>query len=176
MCSIAAALVALGGAICMVLLVQDLRRREVHVLPLVALGVAGLAYGWLDLGPGMWRQLLVNAGFVLLVLGLMWVVMKVRRPGRRILDAQLGTGDVALFFTVVGWLDPLGYVMWFVTGLVLVVLGVLAWATLGRWRADAPIPLAGLLAGYLVVFWPVYQWLGEAVAGLVWGWNWWAMG
>lgn len=151
----------------MVLLVQDVRGRWIHLFPVIVLGLAGFGYRWLQVQGEIWLELLCTAAFLGIIVGAAWGIMKLRHPGRRFLNAQLGSGDLAMFLAVACWLDPLGFALYFVSGLIIVLMGVLLWMALGKWREESTIPLAGLLAGYLLVFAPSYWYMSETIRGLL---------
>ncbi len=157
-------LLGVGGVACLVLLVQDLRGRWVHVVPVVVLWLAGLGFGWVKVGNGILRELLVIVVFLSLVLGLTWIVMKWRKPNGQLLNVGLGLGDVLVFYALMGWFDAFGFVLFFVSGLVLVLGGVVSLISLGRWDAARTVPLAGLLGGYALVYAPIYWHFEDALA------------
>ncbi len=150
-------LLAIGAILCVILLIQDLRGRWIHVYPVIALFLLGLVFRWIQSGPDMWMEVLATAIFISLILGLTWAVMKLRGKAGRFLDEKLGLGDVIMFYAVAGWFDPFGYALFFVSGILLVLIFIIALMITKRIQKDYPIPLAGLLAGYLLIFFPAYQ-------------------
>jgi hypothetical protein len=157
-------LLGVGVVACLVLLVQDLRGRWVHVVPVVVLWLAGLGYRWSMVGNEIWMDLAVTVVFLSLVLGLTWVVMKWRKPNVQLLNVGLGLGDILMFFALMGWFDAFGYLLFFVSGLILVLAGVVGLMSLGRWKPANTIPLAGLLGGYALVYAPIYWHFEDALA------------
>jgi hypothetical protein len=161
---------SMAAIACIVLFFQDLRKRAIHIVPLILLGLGGFGYHLQNSGTNLWMEIFVNLGYVTLVLVVMTLILRLRSSSGRILNKKIGLGDILFFYVVALAFDPLGYTLWFVTGLITVLLGVLAWMILGKWRSDAPIPLAGLLAGYLLVYFPVYTYLEDRIWALAGSW------
>lgn len=157
-------LLVIGGIACGVLLFQDMRGRWIHVLPVSVLWLSGLGYAWLRVSADLYMDLAVIAGFLIGILGVAYLVMRVRRPQERMMETQLGWGDIVFFFAMMGWFDPIGYVLYFVSGLLFVLTGVVIMLLRGRWAADRSIPLAGLLGGYAILFAPAYWYFEDLIA------------
>jgi hypothetical protein len=149
-------LLTFWALMCIVLVVQDLRGRWIHLVPVLGLMAAGLAWAGLQGWDVLRLHVTVNLVFLVLVVGLTWGVLKLRHPGQPLLNRKIGLGDLLFFVAVIGWLGPVGYAVFFVSSLVLVLLFVGLLILLQRWRMDNQIPLAGLQAGYLLLYFPLY--------------------
>lgn len=167
-----AIVMAFGCMMSLILLVQDVRSRAISIVPAIILCGLGGIFRYLRDDETWWQQVLANGLMISFILGLMVLVMRILRPGRRVLNEQFGSGDLLYFFMMIGWWDPLGFMLWLVSGLIALVITMgilLATRAVGK---EYPIPLAGILAGYSILFFPAY-WLAEdgvwAVAGrLMW--------
>lgn len=156
----------LGALACIIICYQDLRNRWVHIVPLLVLLGSGLIFRWRLEGTAMWQDLVANVVFILLVLGLAWLIFKLRKRPGKFIDEQIGLGDVVMFLSVATWLDTLGFICFFVSGLLLVLILVLILQAFNKLKPQFTIPLAGLLAAYLLLFTPIW-WLFEAK---IWDW------
>jgi hypothetical protein len=158
--------VILGAVACIVIFIQDIRGRWVHLLPLLLLLVSGLVFRLRLEGSAIWMDLAVNGGFIAAVLGMAWLFFKLRGKTGKFIDEQIGLGDVIMFLAVATWLDSLGFILFFVSGLLLVLALVLALQVLGRLKPQFTVPLAGLLAGYLLAFCPLWWQIRQ----MMWDW------
>lgn len=145
----------IGALACLLLLIQDLRGRWVHLLPLAVLFAAGLVFRGLWAGNAMWLEFAVNAGFVTVVVVLVGLVFRLKGGGGFI-NKKLGLGDVLMLYAVATWLDPPGFALFYVSSLLLILLGMLILMNRKSYNKEYPIPLAGLMAAYLLVYAPLY--------------------
>lgn len=146
----------IGGLICLVIFIQDLKGRWIHLLTVLALFAVGLSFRLLGNDTDVLLDLLGTFSFVSVVLGLTWLVLRIRKGKAKFIDGQIGLGDILMFYAVGSWFDPFGYALFFVSGIVLVLIVVLALLAAKKLGDDFPIPLAGLLAAYLLIFAPIY--------------------
>ncbi|MEM7035863.1 MAG: hypothetical protein AAF570_02715 [Bacteroidota bacterium] len=159
------AAIGTGLGACLLILVQDLRARWVHVVPLVLLLASGLVFRRLHDGAETWPGFGANVMFVVVILAVVALYFRLK-DGGKFLDEKLGLGDVVMLFAVAAWLDPLGFVLYYVSGMLVILAGVSLFLAVKGVGKEYPVPLAGLLAGYLAVFGPVYY---------VWRWEIWGM-
>lgn len=142
-----------AGISCLVILLQDFRSRWVHILPLGLLGLSGFAFHLTLQTPGFWMQTAFNAGFILIILILAGVYLRMR--GKVYLDHSLGRGDVVFFFMATPWFSGQQFLWFFVSGLLLVLLGVFCFSMVRGQNRNYPIPLAGGLAAWILCFFPL---------------------
>lgn len=139
-----------AGLSCLVICFQDFRSRWVHVFPLGMVGICGFAFQLVIQTPGFWLQTAFNAGFILTLLVIAGVYLRIR--GKAYLDHSLGWGDVVFFFMATPWFSSQQFLWFFVSGLLLVLLGVLCFSIVSRHSKQYPIPLAGGLAAWMICF------------------------
>lgn len=144
-----------GAAMSILIFIQDIRGRWVHLLPLVALFGAGLLFRLRVHGSAMWPELAANAGFVTVIMVLVWALFRVK-DGGKLIGEKLGLGDVLMFYAIATWLDSIGFMFFYVTSMLIILVGVLIYQRMGKAGKDYPIPLAGLMALYLVFYVPGY--------------------
>lgn len=144
-----------GLASCLVICWQDIRQRWVHLLPLLLLGCTGFVFKVAQPFPIWTRELAANWIFLIMILGVAWVYMRIRHGNAPFFNYQIGWGDVVFLAAAATWLSPLGFVLYFVTGSLILLLTVLILVALGSVHRQWPIPLAGMLSLYLILYWPL---------------------
>lgn len=152
--------------ICLIIFIQDLKGRWIQLFTVLGLFGCGIGFRLVHGDTVIFRELLETSVFVTLILVLTWLVLRLRNGNTKFIDAQIGLGDILMFYAVGTWFDPLGYALYFVSGIVLVLLVTLALLGVGKLKKEFPIPLAGLLAAYLIVFAPFYWLLQDQI----WAW------
>lgn len=152
----------LGAGACLVILVQDIRSRWVHVVPLGLVAVAGIGYGYGSWDGAWWLERAVNLGFLGVLLLSSAIVMWLRGVRTPFIDGQIGLGDMVYLAAVSVWMAPFGFLLYFVSGVMVVLGGVLMYLRLREKGDGFTVPLAGLMAGYALVYWPFYTWILEA--------------
>jgi|GEM_PF-6137436 len=140
---------ATGLVCCVAICIQDFKSRWVHIVPLILLGLAGTGLQWLHFPNTFLPQLGFNLTFVTALVGLAYVYLRLR--GLSLLKS-LGLGDVLFFYMAAPWFTGIGYLYFFIVGIVLALLIVLAGQATGKLSRNYPIPLAGWLAAWGVVF------------------------
>lgn len=148
--------VALGMLCCLVVLVQDLRGRWVHLLPLGGIALGGLLFHFTVVGTTTWMHLGINFGMLTILLSVVWGFFKWRGKAMK---EMIGAGDIVLLYALAVWLDPAGFWLFYIVGMWMVLISVLIGRAAGLFRKDYPIPLAGLLAGaFMAWFWIWMVW------------------
>lgn len=142
---------ALGAGVvcCVVICIQDFRSRWVHIAPLVLLGISGTLLLWHHFPDTFFIHLGFNAAFVTTLIGLAYLYLRLR--GMSLLKS-LGLGDVLFFYAATPWFTGIGYLYFFILGILLALIGVLLGQSMGKLTRDYPIPLAGWLAAWGVFF------------------------
>jgi hypothetical protein len=123
---------------------QDIKAREIHLVPVVLLAASALAARWPQAGAALFSTLLLNYLIVALMMSL--VVISYRLRGyRQVMDQVIGWGDVLTLLALASWMDTLEYLMFHTACLMFFGLGAALLRYVRVIRADYPIPLAGLL-------------------------------
>lgn len=156
-----------GGLLAVVICWMDFQNRTVRLLPVLMLMAVGWCYrGW-TFGAEMWLDFAINLGVVAGIAVVVAGLLRMLGLGR-LVNRQIGIGDLLLMIAGGAWLNPLGFAFFLSVGLLLVLTGVLIGMLIGKYRADAPLPLAGGLAAFLLVYWPLFlQYETELRAALV---------
>ncbi len=139
---------------CLLIAWQDFRTREIHIAPLILLGVTGLMTMWRAESVGF----LVNGGIIgalLLVIHLVYFL----KGERQVMNRLLGWGDVWVLVAVGCWLDPQGFVWFYCLASAWIALGTLTLLRLKRIDKNYLIPFAGWLCIAFVPYFAVYQWI-----------------
>ncbi|MEM7512992.1 MAG: prepilin peptidase [Bacteroidota bacterium] len=149
----------LGCICCVWIAYEDIRSREISLVPLLLFGASGLGYQYMQADVGWQFQVLTNVGAMLFLLSVVWVLywMKYRR---NVLDVGLGWGDVFIFFGLACWYLSMEFMLFF-------SVNMCVWATLfsilllrKKISEEYPIPLAGLLAiGFILNEWGKLSWM-----------------
>lgn len=135
---------------------QDFRDREIHVLWLSLFGLVGGIGLFLKWGTNLWIQLLPN--FLLISLMLFLLVLAIRLyKGRKVMDQQLGWGDVVMLYALACWWEGMNFLYFYTSSLCLFSLGFLLFQLWGKWEKEAPIPLAGLWSIAFLLSYPFYH-------------------
>ena len=131
---------------------QDFRTRQMSVLIWGIFCFVAMAYAvQQSVWSVLWRQGLVNMGFVTLQLGLVSLYFSWKhRRWVNISKEQLGLGDI-IFFLPLCWLfTPFHFILFYLFSLLLVLLGFLIYNALATQKVQT-IPLAGGQAICLIV-------------------------
>ena len=151
-------LFGLAAVSCLIICFQDLRTRWVHILPLGILGGSGIGHHLLLRPENYWPQVGFNFVFISSILGIVGLYLLLRR--KRFIDHSLGMGDVVFFYMAACWLGAEAFLWFFTTGILIVLLLVLGMGLLtapSSKGSDYPIPLAGGMAAYLLLFYPLIR-------------------
>lgn len=138
---------------------QDWRYRAIHwfiipVLSLLFLTQRYLVVGWELKDFGV--QLLVNFGFLAVQFAFVWLYFLMVKKESQIVDKWIGKGDL-YFLVACCFAFPLDqFIIYYISGL---VFSLLVYMGLVRWTENKSIPLAGLLAIWMMVFPFVYTYL-----------------
>lgn len=145
---------AVGLASTAVLALQDFRTRRVGVVPLLLLGLAGLAWKGFATSQSAWNELFANLVFLGMILGAVWIWFRwIKR--RKVLDHLLGAGDIVLFFSLTPWFSPPAFLLFFNLSL-LIPLGIhfLSPRTVPETETGG-IPLAGWMGLSFLICFPI---------------------
>ena len=112
------AILGTGMLGCVVIAVQDFKSRSVHVLAFALLFLPALAFQLLLPEMYLLKQVLVSLGFLALVLLLTWLYFRLRHGGKFV-NEKLGLGDIVMLGIVPFWFSLQGFVIYFVSGIVL---------------------------------------------------------
>ena len=146
----------IGGLMALLTTVLDLRNRTVRLLPLLLLLLAGLFFRGTQFGLQMWGDWAINAGLLLGVILMVW--MGLRLLGiTGLVNQQIGIGDLIFMLAAGTWLNPFGFALFLSSGLLFVLLIILLMIVFGLQSREMPLPIAGLMAAYLLMFFPLYR-------------------
>lgn len=126
---------------------QDLKWRAIHVLlPVLILIVGGVIYSQSGYP---WQELLFSSLFLLITLGGLCIYLFIRNKSfKRPFRNTLGLGDVLFFVAVLPLFSMHNYILFFITGMLFSIIGFMV---IQIFRKTELVPLAGLLALYLVL-------------------------
>lgn len=123
---------------------QDIKTREIHLIPILILAVTGLNHNWSQVGKIALISFLINLAFLTCML--LSVVLIYRIKGeKKIMDRMLGWGDVLTLVALAAWMEPPHFLFFYTASTLVIgiVFSLLTWV--GRVDATYPIPLAGWL-------------------------------
>jgi hypothetical protein len=144
--------------------ISDFKSRNVRLIPLLLVFGAGLAFRSFSQDLQWGFDLAINAGMVTAILLVVMIGLRLTKSGG-LINKQLGLGDVILIYAMATWFPPIGFMMYISTGLLLTLAVILLLILLNRYPAHLPVPLAGLLAAYALVFVPIYfLWIVDVLA------------
>jgi hypothetical protein len=145
----------LGGLAALAIAGLDLWKRTVRLIPVLLLAVGGVLFNWKSGLPDQGMAFLLNAALVTAVLVMVWLALRMLRyPG--FINKQIGIGDILFMYAMCTWMSQIGFALYFTSGLTITLLVVLLLLLLNRFPRDLPLPLAGALSLYALVFTPLY--------------------
>lgn len=144
-----------GGIAALLIAVADFRNRNVRLVPLLMLLGAGIAFQIIRDAPSFWSNWGINAAVVTGILLLAMLTLRIL-GNSGFINKQIGLGDVILFYAMAAWFPPAGFVLYFSSGLMLSLSGVLVAMLTNRYPRELPMPLAGLMASYSLIFMPIF--------------------
>lgn len=130
-----------------IIVYQDFKYRAIHVFLAVSVFAIGSILLWLDQNS---LSTLINTSlFVITVVVLLWVYISLKQNEiTNPFTNNIGIGDVLFFFAITPLFSFHNYIVFFITGMILTILFSLVFKKLIK---NKFIPLAGILAGYLVL-------------------------
>ena len=132
---------------------QDIKDREIHLLAfLLFLGGAISMYFFNPL-PDYWKSSLINLGFVFFMLLAVYLIFRLRGKQLRI-NKELGLGDILMLGILCFWFNAEQFIFFYALSLSLFSLLALLFIRLRKADKDYPIPLAGGLAIFFLLFFP----------------------
>lgn len=139
--------------IAVIIVYEDFKFRQIHLISLLAFG---LALVFMKGGVQHW-DVVMNIGYLVLVLGLSFLVMAIRNkawvnPFR----AYLGLGDVILMLSFCFWFSVVSFILFNVISMLVAILAHVALSGVSaRYKKHKTIPFAGMqvccFIGYLLV-------------------------
>jgi hypothetical protein len=144
-----------GAAAALFIVWSDFRRRELRLIPLVLLLAAGIGFRAFRHSPQLAQDLGINAAVTTGILLLVALFLRVL-GSKGLVNKRLGLGDVILIYAMGTWFPPAGFVLYLSTGLLFSLACVLVLMVMNRYPRNLPLPLAGLLAVYGLIFMPIY--------------------
>ncbi len=124
---------------------QDIKTREIHILPVLLLAGSGLLFHWKKLGKTALLSFGINLSFVACMLLCVLVIYRLKGE-KQIMDRMLGWGDIVTLAALAAWMEPPRFLFFYTAATVLIAtaFGMLRWV--GRVDPAYPIPLAGWLS------------------------------
>lgn len=146
----------IAGICGMTIFWQDMKTREIHLVPLVFLAATGISYRWSLYGKTTLLSFVINLAFLTAML--LSVILIYRLKGeRKIMDRMLGWGDVLTLVALAAWMEPPHFLFFYTASTLLIGLSFRLLTWIGRVDAAYPIPLAGWLCllfnVYLSIYW-----------------------
>ncbi|MEM6801598.1 MAG: hypothetical protein AAF696_09340 [Bacteroidota bacterium] len=135
---------------------QDFRDREIHILWLALFGLVGGSGLFLKWGSELWILLFPNFLLISFILFLLVIGTRMYK-GVKVMDQQLGWGDVVMLYALACWWEGLYFLYFYTLSLCLFSLGFLLFQYVGKWEKEAPIPLAGLWSLAFLIVYPFYH-------------------
>ncbi|MEZ4776121.1 MAG: prepilin peptidase [Bacteroidia bacterium] len=146
----------LGAGNCLLTAWQDFRYREIHILPLGLLALGGVCYRCNEDGWGFAGDWMINLAFLATILGVVWVVYRVRGT-EKVMDVKMGWGDV-IFLMILGiWFKPFWFLLFYSVNTFFLSVFFLIGRMTGLIPKTYPIPLAGILGITFSVFMPFWH-------------------
>lgn len=147
-------LISLGFLAAIGIAWQDFRFRQIHILLLIALGLAGLALPTHYVAERL-QETLINFGLICFIFLFLFLILRFSHQGK-IMDRMLGWGDVVMLFSLACWFGTFDFLCFYTFSTVLLSLGFGFALSLKKIKRNFPIPLAGAWAICFVLF---YSWL-----------------
>ncbi|HEX2899615.1 MAG TPA: hypothetical protein VHS96_07850, partial [Bacteroidia bacterium] len=104
--------------------------------------------------PLLLQDLAANLIFITTILGIAYIYMRIRHKTHTTFQKQLGLGDILYFVAVAPWFSPIQFILFFISGILLTLIAIVIFLALRKIPKDWPIPLAGVLAAYWLLFLP----------------------
>lgn len=131
----------------LLIFIQDLKHRAIHILLPVVLFAIGLYQFYtahLD-----WYSLICNAFFLVLTFaGLYMYLMLKNKKLIANLSGAIGLGDILFFIAVLPFFGLHNYILFFITGL---IFSMICFGVFRLYKKSKMIPLAGLLGLYMII-------------------------
>ncbi|UZO80686.1 hypothetical protein NBT05_17305 [Aquimarina sp. ERC-38] len=133
---------------------QDFKMRAIHIGLPIALGIIGILNFYKK---GYHTSILLyNIIFLgLTFTGLYMYMMIKNKKWNYNLSEVIGLGDILFFMSVLPYFSTYNYILFFITGMVFSILGFLLLKFLVQTEL---VPLAGLLAIYMMLLLMIDQW------------------
>ena len=135
---------------------QDFKDREIHILWLALFCLSGILHFYLGKGTGALMNLGISYSLVSLMLFILVFLTKML-TGQRVMDRQLGWGDIFMLYGLASWWETFEFLVFYTLSLwMLASLFLIAQKT-NRIPKNYPIPLAGAWALTFMLYFPLTQ-------------------
>lgn len=141
-------LLSLLGVILVVLFIQDIKYRLVHIGILVLLFIISIVYWYvnsLEIIPTLYSFTFITINLISLKL----YTLMTKKEKTEDLIYGLGLGDILFFIAIIPLFSTLNFILFFITGL---LLSMLIHLLVSLQNKNRLIPLAGYLSIYLIGF------------------------
>lgn len=131
----------------MIVFIQDLKFRAIHVMLPAILFILGLVIFYI--AQKEWMLLGYNALFLVSTFAGLYVYLMIKnKTVITSLSKTMGLGDILFFIAVVPFFGFHNYILYFITGMLFSIIGFLLIRMLSKTNL---VPLAGLLSLYMVL-------------------------
>jgi hypothetical protein len=150
--------VIIAGICGITIFIQDIKTREIHLIPVLLLIGSGLSFHWSNTGITALLSFFINLIFLAAILLGVIFIYRIRGE-KQIMDRMLGWGDVLALVAVAAWMEPPDFLFFYTLSTLFIGLtfSVLKW--LGRLDSNYPIPLAGWLCLFFNIYLSIYCFL-----------------
>ncbi|MDY8138469.1 hypothetical protein [Aquimarina sp. 2201CG5-10] len=130
-----------------VVFIQDLKLRAIHILLPVIILIVGLV-SYFKLGYSF-VFLLYSLSFLCITFGGLYLYLSIKNKRfTNPFKQTMGLGDVLFFVAVIPFFSTYNYILFFITGMLFSILGFLIIKIFAKTNL---VPLAGLLALYMII-------------------------
>lgn len=134
---------------CLLIAFQDIKDREIHLLPLLLLTLLGTSFGLLSESSLWLKSFGMNLALIVLITGIPALYFSLK--GRRFFDEMLGWGDIVFMLAAASWLTPPHFILFYSISTLGALAGVGVLAALGEFQKDTSVPLAAAMSIVLIV-------------------------
>nr|WP_299384808.1 hypothetical protein [Allomuricauda sp.] len=134
--------------------VQDVRHRAIHILLPLAIAVIGLYFFYE--GEQIYMTLVHNFFFLLCIFVGLYLYLLAKYRSKISLLTSIGLGDILFFIAVIPYFSTTNYILFFSTGM---LFSILVFTIIKIVSKSELVPLAGLLALYMVLLKGVSHWM-----------------
>lgn len=125
---------------------QDFKYRAIHLLLLIGVFICSCVLLWYH--QKSLHSLLYIIAFLVTVIFFLWIYTALKNKDILAIKQGIGWGDILFFIAVAPLFSVRGYILFFISGMVMALIFFFLFKNVAKTKL---IPLAGILAGHLIV-------------------------
>ncbi|MEL6252620.1 MAG: prepilin peptidase [Bacteroidota bacterium] len=144
----------LGLSSALIIAYQDIKSREIHIGAFLLFLLGALCSYFVEPSKEYFLNSFINLGMVLIIILILFLLFRLRGKEIRV-NKELGAGDLVMLGILCFWFSPDEFILFYAISLSLFSIFILLLIALKKIDRSFHIPLAGGLAIFFLLFFPL---------------------